>query len=298
MTESPEQPAPQKSRRRKGWVAVLLSILLTGLGQLYNGQLRRAAIYLVLSNLAPVALILLAGSYFSIGMVVSLLALQGLIQLVATYDAWRTARRIGDNFRPAAFNRVPIYIASYLVFGLLVGGAFSYVVRAHVVQAFSIASASMRPTLLIGDQILVDKAATDYTRGDLLVFDFPPDKGKAEMREYVKRLIGLPGDVIEIRDKQVLVNGKPLAEPYVIHTDSKTIPADKQPRDFYGPVTVPEDSCFVLGDNRDRSYDSRFWGFVKKNEIVGKVAGIYWSWDRRTFEIRWGRIGSTVGAVK
>jgi len=168
-----------------------------------------------------------------------------------------------------------------------------FLVRTFVVQAFKIPSGTMKPTLLIGDHIFVDKlpkATDNIKRGDIIVFPFPQDPRK----DFVKRVIGLPGEVIELRDKEIYVNNSHLKENYVIRTDQNIIPAEVRPRDNLGPIRVPLESVFVLGDNRDASYDSRFWGFVDINEIKGKVTRIYWSWDKETSEVRWDRIGQTV----
>ncbi|MDX1763971.1 MAG: signal peptidase I [bacterium] len=176
-------------------------------------------------------------------------------------------------------------------------------IRTFVVQAFKIPSGSMLETLQIGDHILVNKFIygthipfTDVSifplrepeRGDIIVFKYPVD----ESRDFIKRVVGVPGDIIEIRDKMVYVNGEEQKdEAYVIHRDDTIIPGQ---RDNLGPVTIPEDSYFVMGDNRDGSYDSRFWGYVKQEEILGKALIIYWSWDREKKRPRFGRTGQII----
>ena len=175
-------------------------------------------------------------------------------------------------------------------------------IRTFIVQAFKIPSGSMKNTLQIGDHILVNKFIygvklpfTSTTiipyknpqRGDIVVFKFRLEPKK----DFIKRTIGVPGDVIEIRNKKVYVNKKHLEQDYAIYTDFHIIPKAMQPRDNFGPVTVPEDSIFVMGDNRDHSYDSRFWGFVDLKDVKGKAFIIYWSWDNDNFGVRWGRIG-------
>lgn len=175
-------------------------------------------------------------------------------------------------------------------------------IRAFVVQAFKIPSGSMKQTLLIGDHILVWKfiygVKFPYLRttiipvkkpkqGDIVVFKFPRDPDK----DFIKRVVGVSGDVVEVRDKQVYVNKKKMKDPYSIHTDPHIIPSGLQPRDNFGPVTVPPDSLFVMGDNRDHSYDSRFWGFVSLKAVKGQAFLIYWSWDKDNFGVRWKRLG-------
>ena len=175
-------------------------------------------------------------------------------------------------------------------------------IRTFIVQAFKIPSGSMKQTLQIGDHILVNKFIygvkmpftmttiipfKDPVRGDIVVFKFPEDPKK----DFIKRVIGVAGDVIEIVDKQVYLNHRPLNHDHGIHLDSMIYPSGVQPRDNLGPVIVPEGSLFVMGDNRDHSYDSRFWGFVNLGDVKGKALIIYWSWDKETFGVRWNRIG-------
>ncbi|HLC26430.1 MAG TPA: signal peptidase I [bacterium] len=163
-------------------------------------------------------------------------------------------------------------------------------IRTFVVQAFKIPSGSMIPTLLIGDHILVNKFIyrfTDPARDEIIVFKYPQD----ETRDFIKRVIGLPGDTVEVRKKVVYVNGKPLQENFIQHEDPTLLPGMASPRDYLGPLVVPAKSYFVMGDNRDNSQDSRFWGFLKSDEIKGKAFLIYWSWDRDKPGPRWNRLG-------
>ena len=137
-------------------------------------------------------------------------------------------------------------------------------------------------------------------RDDIIVFKYPNDK----KRDFIKRLIGLPGETIEIRDKDVFINGKLLDESYAEFKDSENIFNKNHPafyidpyarnRDNYGPRTIPEDSYFMMGDNRDRSADSRFWGFVNLNKVKGKAFLIYWSWGSFMRDIKWRRIGKLI----
>jgi signal peptidase I len=175
-------------------------------------------------------------------------------------------------------------------------------IRTFIVQAFKIPSGSMEDTLLVGDHILVSKFSygirmpfSNQTivpignpqRGDIVVFRFPGD----HKVDYIKRVVGVPGDVIEGRDKQVYVNGQPQNNPFAVHKDAYINRQKYPPRDNFGPLTVPPNSLFVMGDNRDNSNDSRFWGFVDYQELRGKAFMIYWSWDRDDFNVRWGRLG-------
>lgn len=185
---------------------------------------------------------------------------------------------------------------------ILLAVVIAFFIRTFVIQAYQIPSGSMKPTLLIGDHILVSKfnygvrlpivrssliPVGQPKRGDIVVFIYPEDRSK----DFIKRLIGLPGDTIEIRDKQIFINGLPWSDSHGVYVDSMVFPGTVQPRDNVGPVTVPNDSFFVMGDNRDESYDSRFWGFVPRKDLLGKALVIYWSWDSEDHGVRWRRMG-------
>lgn len=165
-------------------------------------------------------------------------------------------------------------------------------IRTFVVQAFKIPSGSMEPTLLVGDHILVNKFTYgikipffDYTifeinnpqRNDVIVFKYPKDP----KIDYIKRVIAVEGDSVEIVNKKIFINGEPLPNEHGVYTDPNIHPRFQDRRDNMEPVTVPEGKLFVMGDNRDHSYDSRFWNFVDLDAVRGKAFLIYWSWDVR-----------------
>jgi signal peptidase I len=162
-------------------------------------------------------------------------------------------------------------------------------IRTFVVQAFKIPSGSMEPTLLIGDHILVNKFTYGIKvpflrttlvelgspeRNDVVVFIYPVDKSK----DFIKRVIGLPGDEIEIRGEKILINGKPFQDPHGVYTNQSRSGKREKETYHYGPERVPENHYFVMGDNRDHSYDSRYWGYVPFSALKGKAFIIYWSW--------------------
>lgn len=178
------------------------------------------------------------------------------------------------------------------------------IIRAYIIQAFKIPSGSMIPTLLVGDHILVNKFIygtkipfTDKRilifrkpeKGDIIVFKYPEDPRK----DFIKRVIATGGDTVEERNKVVYVDSVRLSEPYAHHYDNGLRRGGNDPRDNFGPVTVPANKIFVMGDNRDQSYDSRYWGFVDLKEVLGKALIIYWSWDPDDWA-RFNRIGRLV----
>jgi signal peptidase I len=181
-------------------------------------------------------------------------------------------------------------------------------IRTFVVQAFKIPSGSMEPTLLIGDHILVNKFIYGISipfidkkffqfkapaRGDVVVFIYPMDESK----DFIKRVVAVAGDTVEIRQKKVYLNGAPVEDPHAHFTDSTLYSgpdSTARQRDNFGPKTIPSGNVFVMGDNRDRSLDSRFWGFVDINKVRGKAFLIYWSWESFFNNFRWRRLGQLI----
>jgi signal peptidase I len=195
-------------------------------------------------------------------------------------------------------SKVKEYIESIIIAILI-----ALFIRTFIICAYKIPSRSMVPTLLVGDHILVSKfiygvkipllrntiiPVGEPKRGEIVVFIYPNDRSK----DFIKRVIGLGGDKIEIKNKKIFINDKEYKESFGIYSDHITYPATMQPRDNFGPVTVPKDSIFVMGDNRDESLDSRFWGFVNLKDVEGKAFIIYWSWNREEHNLRWQRLGN------
>ncbi len=225
---------------------------------------------------------------------------------------------------------------------LIIAALLAILIRGFIMQAFKIPSGSMIPTLVVGDQILVNKfiyglkipftdsrvfSLRQPQRGDIVVFSFPEDNKKEwcksytknilkrfdsvwmnksllylfknDCRDFIKRVVGTGGDKIEIKNKVVYVNDTVIEEPYAVHKDNMTQNGQFESRDNYGPVIVPDGKIFVMGDNRDQSFDSRFWGFVDKREIKGKAFIVYYSCKDNDYcltklklwKIRWNRTG-------
>ena len=191
---------------------------------------------------------------------------------------------------PATFHKSTIreYTESIVIAVIL-----ALFVRTWIVQAFKIPTGSMENNLLIGDHLLVNKfifgpTATsigrtllpvrDIRRGDVIVFKYPDEPD----RDFIKRVIGLPGETLELRAKKVYIDGQPLDEPYVHFLEPASDSQETTSfdvRERYGPVRVPEGQYFVMGDNRDNSQDSRYWGFLPRNYVKGRALMIYWSYE-------------------
>jgi signal peptidase I len=183
-------------------------------------------------------------------------------------------------------------------------------VRTFVVQAFKIPTGSMENNLLIGDHLIVNKFVfgpdggfmrhllpmRDLHRGDIVVFKYPEDPE----RDFIKRVIGLPGETLEVKDKRVYINGTRLDEPYVHYLEPPQAPSEYHEvtsydlRERYGPVKVPADKYFVMGDNRDNSQDSRYWGFLPREYVKGRALMIYWSYESETEDYQQTGIGATI----
>lgn len=178
-------------------------------------------------------------------------------------------------------------------------------IRTFLVQTYKIPSGSMESTLEVGDQILVSKflygvrlpivnkvliPITTPRRGDVIVFIFPQDRKV----DFIKRVIGIPGDTVEIRNKKLLINGELVNDEFARYTEPSGMSAMIKPRDMFGPVRVPVNKYFVMGDNRDHSHDSRWWGYVDIEDIRGKAFLIHWSWKSTGWGVRWGRLGKII----
>ncbi|MCK5069566.1 MAG: signal peptidase I [Desulfocapsa sp.] len=204
-------------------------------------------------------------------------------------------------------------VAREYIEAILIAIVLALFIRSFIVQAFKIPSGSMLPTLQIGDHLLVNKFLYGVKipmtgkilipwkspkRDDVVVFRFPKDRSI----DYIKRVVGVAGDTIEIKNKQLFLNGDSISKSHAHYTEKNILKASAGPRDNMGPVKVPAGTIFVMGDNRDNSYDSRFWGFVPLNDVLGKAFILYWSWDLneplmsvdRFTSIRFGRIGDIV----
>jgi signal peptidase I len=273
---------------------------------LYNGNWRKAALFIVGVPLAAaLALALVVTLPVPRLNLLPMLVPTGL-QVAAIFDAVREARV------PRADGRRPRYSRWYVCAALVLFNAFLWVpvevaaLRTSVAQAFKIPTGGMEPTVLIGDHVLANKFAygvrdplTDALmwrrrvpqRDELIVFRYPEDR----RRVFLKRVIGLPGETIEIRDRQVVVDGQPILEPYAKFLDNSP---DLEGRRNWGPETVPAGHLFVLGDNRDNNRDSRYWGFLPMDDVQGQARVVYLStgdparsWLARPFLIRWRRLG-------
>jgi len=192
---------------------------------------------------------------------------------------------------------------------LIIAAIIAFFVRSFFIQAFRIPSSSMEPTLLIGDHLLVNRLSYvmkipftdkviftlgDPKKGDVIVFRYPKDTDK----DFIKRVIATEGDTVAIKDKVIYINGKKTEDKWGHYLDNMILPEHVNPRDNFGPIKVPQNSYFVMGDNRDRSLDSRYWGVVTRDHLVGRALILYFSLNGKPDNIlgyiRWSRIGNLI----
>jgi signal peptidase I len=303
-----------KNKPRRSWVAALLTILFSiGLGHMYSGRLKRGILLfafgqlLFLLSAISLTVVAPATSYM-----IFVVAINLAYFIFCVFDAALVARRGREDYQPVNYNRWFAYIGFIVLAGLVDGFLIPGYISANYVQAFKMPTGSMEPTLLIGDRLLVNKRIyreDEPRRGDLIVFKYPEDPEVS----YVKRLIGLPGEKIEIRERTVYINDSPIDEDYTQYINPGSL------SDRYGPAYIPkkgdafeflesgtkvngavmygevvqsyqdktasytgsyavsQNQYFAIGDNRDNSKDSRYWGTVPRDYLLGRVLIIYWS---------------------
>lgn len=264
-----------EKKTRNPFVAALLSLLAPGLGQIYNGK-GALGLALFIMCLALPFLWAVSGWPRHFGGFVALVIATIVFEFFTIVHAFIQARRVKETGLKK-YQTIPVY-AFFIILSL--GWAIFIPARIWLsrlgVSPYRIATAAMMPTLHQDDLLMADlKAYNDRApkRGDLVVFEYPQDPTK----HFIKRIVAVEGDSVEIRNKQVLIDGRPLEEPYKLHEDN----ALDDSRDNFGPLEIPAGHCFVLGDNRDNSYDSRFWGALPLAYVKGRALYIYWAKDKK-----------------
>jgi len=259
--------------KRKPIVAAILSSLAPGLGQLYNGQIIKGIIFLLSLILLPIIMFRIGLHYSYYGLAIILL-ISMFFLLFIIGEAFFTAIKKKE-FIPRSYNKWYIYLLIILLINSIVLVPTNFLTNKVLgFSAYKMPTGSMEPTLRIGDYLVADLKyfkKNKLQRGDLVILQFPEDPAKI----FIKRIIALEGEKIEIKSKQVYIDEIPFPEGYKVHFDNKIYPG----RDNFGPVIVPSDHCFVLGDNRDKSMDSRRWDSLPLRNIKGKPLYIYWARD-------------------
>lgn len=270
---------------RKPWLATLLSFFAAGLGHIYSGKAGKGILLFAIGLLIGIC-----GAFFvrfpPYGTVLASFLIVGFF-LYYLLDAYRIARKSRSSYELKRYNRWYYYILILIAFVFIKQSFLQTIIKPNIIQAYRIPSGDMMNTVQIGDHIICDKFLYTHSppkRGDLVIFPSPRDPAV----DYLKRIVGRGGERLEIRNKEVFIDTIRIAEPYVHLASDRILP--KGPRDNLAPLLIPDGHVFVMGDNRDNSYDSRFWGFVKESDIKGKAIYIYWSWDADMATVRWDRI--------
>ncbi len=261
---------------REPWVAVILSFILPGVGHVYGGRVRRGLAFFFVGTGAQIFLVAYTfhpSTRVGLSFILPAVLFSIAFALYMWIDAYRSAT--AWNIQHAAPRRTRwkrvLLIFAALLLGLVLNPTerVARYMAENVLQAFEMGQYSMGPTLIPGDRVLIDKriyGRSEPRRGDIVVFRHPLNP----TRNYLKRIVGLPGDSVEIRGGHLYISGREVVELYVKGT----------PSGDYGPVTVPLEAYFVLGDNRNNSEDSRFFGPIPRGSLVGKATKIYYPFDR------------------
>jgi signal peptidase I len=284
-------------------LAAFLTLLVPGLGHLYAGHAARGAACFVafLGAAAAMFLVMLFAPPTPVSIIIGL-AVFGAFWIFIVFDAVQLARGV---FVPKPYNRWYVYLGLLILFIFVIQPAGFGFVKSQWIEAFRLPTNSMAPTFLSGDYLLVRKTVPHEVRDRIVVFRPPFD----DSRFYIQRAVAVSGDTIQMVNKALIRNGKRLDEPYVQHVDqandvyapsmywqgaaliSGDSSAYRPTRDNWGPLVVPPNHVFMLGDNRDDSEDSRYWGFVPVHLLAGYPKRIYFAYQS---QIRWDRIGQDV----
>lgn len=292
--------------KKRWWIAGLFSFLIPGLGQLYNSEAAKGLIFyfliFVLGLIFYPSLDHLlenpdsSSQSLTIKLLLMLCAML-LVYLLTIIDAIRSAIKAGTGRELRFYNRWSVYVSILVVFC-----GFSYLMPDNPgvfdnIKTFKIPSKSMQPSIEVGDYLvcnLLYYRSHNPQRGDIIIFKYPRD----ENVDYIKRIVGLPGDTVELRQNTLFINDREIDEPYAVYGDNGSGPGPRFRS--YGPYFISEDEYFVMGDNRDNSLDSRNFGTVERENIHGKAIFVYFSWDMdipawnipaRLASIRFSRIG-------
>jgi len=303
----------QTKNRRWPWLAVTLSVIMAGLGHIYCGRFVKGLVLTFLSCiLIPVISGILSVGHSSVRIVVIITALlaSSVVWLFAIIDSGYTAKRTADSYTPKDYNRWYVYVILVMM-GTGGSSQIAFNVRATLLEAFRVPSASNYPTIELNDRLLANKIAyknSDPKRGDLIVFLNPEDR----QENYIKRVVAIAGDTVEIKDGQLYINdeklqrqvlaqstldnirvevaGEPLEGDVFYETNGNAKykiflagPPHNQASSDFAKITVPEHHCFVLGDNRNLSRDSRHFGPIPLATVKGRADYLYWpakDWSR------------------
>jgi len=292
---------------RNPLMAALMSLILPGFGQLYNGEVNRGLLLFIGFALCSIPLMVLIALYLPSSLMLPMLVLANVVAVglwvYGIGNAWKTARTL-KNYTLKPWQTSGVYLATFLCAMLFIFPTMIQYVRTNLVESFHLPSASMEPSVMTGDVIFSNKqynkpngGASAVTRGDIGIFVYPNNR----TQYFIKRIIALPGDNIEIQNRQVFINGKALSRGEAVQSQTHLTVTEKlgdkeyqvqwltSDADTMLQLTVPPGEVFVLGDNRSASNDSRKFGTVPMRDVVGKAGQIWFS--KGEDGVRWDRLG-------
>ena len=300
-TNADAQAIPiEQPYKRRVWVSVLLAFLGAGLPLIYCGNLKGGVMLTFAMIALEFLLWVLIAAFSTLSMAIVLIFMSIAIGVAILIYIIKYTRKTNEFSIP----RLPhawLWVISIFLIGLGLEEVNDLIIKANFVEAYKMPSGSMENTLMIGDYLLASKGIKPekLQRGDLIVFKYPND----EKINYIKRIVAICGDTVEIINKQLYVNHKAIPAPpeaqFIdpMHTYQYTIDTSDKQNYLYGrrdnmpESIIAQNGYFVLGDNRDNSADSRYWGLVDQSEVVGKARFIHFSWDAEHWKIRWNRMG-------
>jgi signal peptidase I len=293
---------------RKPLMAALMSLILPGFGQLYNGDVNRGLLIFIGFTLCTIPLVVLIALFLPSSIMLPLLILATLagigLWIYGVGNAWQAAKKLGE-YTLQSWQMPGAYLLIFLTAMLFILPSMTQYVRNNLVASYNIPSKSMEPSVLRGDVLFANRLYNcpqcyPVKPGDVAIFVYPNNR----TQHYIKRIIALPGDKIEIGQQQVIVNGQPLSRGKTEQLDDKVLVTEKLGEHEYqvqGQVsdtddmielTVPSGQVFVLGDNRSASNDSLKFGTVPLQDVVGKASQIWFS--KGEDGVRWGRLGELI----
>ena len=279
-----------QNKPRSKWKTAFLTLLTMGLGHIYCGEVKRGISFFAIHYVLMLLAFVLLKYYPSLTNMSAIATILLIFFIYCLMDALKVSRKKTRYYELQKYNRWYVYIAIVLIFLFIPRPLTRNYIKENVGKTFNIPAGSMIPTLLIGDMLLAKTdliSKLDIKKGELVIFNYPEDRS----RIFIKRVIAIEGETLSIKNKKVFIDDVLIEEPYIINSDPKIIVNQSIPRDNLESVKIPAGSFFVLGDNRDDSFDSRYWGFVRKSDIIGKAALLFWSWDHENYKVRWDRIG-------
>jgi signal peptidase I len=270
---------------------IIINLLMPGLTQIAYGKIKRGIVLYLLFHVVVLASVFIALQPLRPFNIILPIFIFASVYFFIIIDGLLCAMKPENKLNMQPVLSVVLVVGLLIIDSSFVETMIKKLVKENIAEAFHIPAVAMYPSLMPGDFILVSKLPNNRepNREDIVVFHSPSDAH----RTLIKRVVGLSGESIEVKDNNLYISNIKQLEDYAADSLPVDSPEKEAPKNF-GPATARENSFFVLSDNRNYGQDGRSWGFLDKDEIIGKAATIYWSWDKETHSIRWDRIGKAI----